>query len=118
MADDLTLTGIAQRLAGIEAAAILAKEAASKAEAASVKAMNGGRELLIRIDEQVKQLRKTDVPHIHTRLDALNGFKSSVERQVASVEKQVVRNTTTIKLLLALAIAVGTAAITNFAGAW
>ena len=111
MADDLTLTSIAQRLAGIEAAAILAKEAASRAEEASVKGMNGGRELLIRIDEQVKQLRNTDVPQIHTRLDILNGFKSSVEQQIA-------RNTTKIKLLLALIIAVGTAAITNFEGVW
>ena len=91
------LLNLNQRLAGLEESAI--------------KARNGDRELLIRIDERVGQIKDTDIPAIHTRLDKLNNFKSQIE-------KQVIRNTATIAILLTLTIAVGTAAVTNFAGVW
>ena len=91
------LLNLTRRLAGIEEA--------------TLKSQNGDRELLVRIDERVGQMREVDIPQIHTRLDTLNNFKSKVE-------KQVTRNTATIAILLAMTIAVGTAAVTNFAGVW
>jgi len=92
------LLNMTQRLAGIEEAARTSR--------------NGERELLIRIDERVGQIKNTDIPAVHARLDKLNNFKDKIETQVT-------RNSTLIKVIMGV-IGLGGAAtgITKLTPMW
>jgi len=59
---------------------------------------NGDRdELLIRMDEQLKQVRKTDIPSIIKRLDTGSTRMHEIEDDLTTVCKQLERNTNDIK---------------------